>query len=121
MRSHQRPCRCRRPAKNKRTDMNALILFAAIGLFAAGATAGIVSVATLAIRREEKYRTLAGAATDRLTRAGRWLNGVGVRAPCRPAAVAPDALPYPYQVNVGGPLVPGHRPPAAALRPRRRP
>src|SRR5580704_15213572 len=95
MRSHQRPCRCRRPAKNKRTDMNALILFAAIGLFAAGATAGIVSVATLAIRREEKYLTLTGAATDRLTRAGRWLNGVGVRAPCRPAAVAPDALPYP--------------------------
>lgn len=86
--------------------MNALILFAAIGLFAAGATAGIVSVATLAIRREEKYLTLAGAAPDRLTRAGRWLNGVGVRAPCRPAAVAPDALPYPYQVNVGGRLYP---------------
>ena len=75
--------------------MNALILFAAIGLFVAGATAGIVSVATLAIRREEKYLTLTSAATDRLTRAGRWLNGVGVRAPCRPAAVAPDALPYP--------------------------
>ena len=75
--------------------MNALILFAAAGLFAAGATAGIISVATLAIRREEKYLTLTSAATDRLTRAGRWLNGVGVRAPCRP-----DALPYPLEFKL---------------------
>ena len=75
--------------------MNALILFAAAGLFAAGATAGIVSVATLAIRREEKYLTLTGAAPDRLTRAGRWLNGVGVRAPCRP-----DALPHPLEFKL---------------------
>jgi hypothetical protein len=65
--------------------MNTLILFAATGLFAAGATAGIISVVTIAIRREEKNLTLTSAPRDRVTRAGRWLNGVGVRA-TRPAA-----------------------------------
>ena len=34
--------------------MNTLILLAATGLFAAGATTGIISVVTIAIRREEK-------------------------------------------------------------------
>jgi hypothetical protein len=66
--------------------MNALIPFAAAGLFTAGATTGIIGVVTLAIRREEKNLTLTSAATDHVTRAGRWLNGVGVRAPLRPAA-----------------------------------
>jgi hypothetical protein len=66
--------------------MNALIPFAAAGLFAAGATTGIIGVVTMAIRREEKNLTLTSAATDHLTRAGRRLNGVGVRAPLRPAA-----------------------------------
>jgi hypothetical protein len=66
--------------------MNTLILFAATGLFAAGATAGIISVVTIAIRREEKNLTLTSAPPDRVTRAGRWVNGVGVRATCRAAA-----------------------------------
>ena len=60
--------------------MNALIPFGAAGLFAAGATTGIIGVVTVAIRREEKNLTLTSAATDHVTRAGRWLNGVGVRA-----------------------------------------
>lgn len=63
--------------------MNALIPFAAAGLFAGGVTAGIIGVVTVAIRREEKNLTLTSAAADHVTRAGRWLNGVGVRAPRR--------------------------------------
>jgi hypothetical protein len=35
----------------------------------------------VAIRREEKNLTLTSEVTSHLTRAGRWLNGVGVRAP----------------------------------------
>jgi hypothetical protein len=60
--------------------MTALIAFTAIGLFAAGVVAGIIGVVCVAIRREERHLTLTSEATDRVTRAGRWLNGVGVRA-----------------------------------------
>ena len=66
--------------------MAALIALSALGLFAAGATAGIIGVVSVAIRREEKNFTLTCEATGPVTRAGRWLNGVYVRAP-RPAAV----------------------------------
>jgi hypothetical protein len=65
--------------------MAALIALAAVGLFAAGATAGIIGVVCMAIRREDKNLTLTSQATDHVTRAGRWLNGVGVRAPHRAA------------------------------------
>ena len=60
--------------------MAALIAFAAIGLFGAGVTTGILGVVTVAIRREEKNLTLTSEATGKVTRAGRWLSGVGVRA-----------------------------------------
>ena len=60
--------------------MAALIAFAAIGLFGAGVTTGILGVVTVAIRREEKNLTLTSEVTGKVTRAGRWLNGVGVRA-----------------------------------------
>ena len=66
--------------------MAALIALAAIGLFAAGVIAGIIGVASMAARREERNLTLTSEATDNLTRAGRWLNGVYVRAPRRTAA-----------------------------------
>ena len=59
--------------------MTLLIALAAIGLFAAGVTAGIIGVASVAIRREEKNVTLTSEATDTVTRAGRWVNGVYVR------------------------------------------
>ena len=76
--------------------MNALIPFAAAGLFAAGGTTGIIGVVTIAIRREEKNLTLTSAATDHVTRAGRWLNGVGVRAPLRvPPPTARQHMPSP--------------------------
>ena len=42
----------------------------------------------VAIRREEANLTLTSEAADHVTRAGRWLNGVGVRAPHRSAAAA---------------------------------
>jgi hypothetical protein len=63
--------------------MAPLIALAAIVLFAAGVTAGIVGVVCLAIRREETNLTLTSEATDLVTRTGRWVNGVGVRAPRR--------------------------------------
>jgi hypothetical protein len=40
--------------QERRTAMNILIPFAATGLFAAGATAGIIGLVTVAIRREER-------------------------------------------------------------------
>ncbi len=66
--------------------MAPLIVLAAIVLFAAGVTAGIVGVVTVAIRREETNFTLTSEATDRVTRTGRWVNGVYVRVQ-RPADV----------------------------------
>jgi hypothetical protein len=66
--------------------MTALIAFAAIGLFAAGAGTGIIGVVSVAIRREDKHLTLTTEATDNVTRAGRWLTGVRVRAPRHSAA-----------------------------------
>jgi hypothetical protein len=65
--------------------MTTLIAFAAPCLFAAGACTGIIGVVCVAIHREEKHLTLTSEATSHLTRAGRWLNGVGVRAPHRQA------------------------------------
>jgi hypothetical protein len=50
---------------------------------AAGACTGIIGVVSLAIHREDKHLTLTSEATSHVTRAGRWLNGVGVRAPHR--------------------------------------
>jgi hypothetical protein len=69
--------------------MAALIALVAIGLFAAGAVAGIVGVVSVAIRREERKFTLTSAAPDNVTRAGRLLNGVYVRAPLRTAPPLP--------------------------------
>ena len=60
--------------------MAVLITATAISLFAAGMVAGIISVVCVAIRREETDFTLTREATSRVTRAGRRLNGVGVRA-----------------------------------------
>ncbi len=66
--------------------MAGLIALAAIGLFAAGVFAGIIGVVSVAIRREERNFTLTSEATDSVTRAGRWLNGVYVRTPHSAAA-----------------------------------
>jgi hypothetical protein len=59
--------------------MAPLIALAAIGLFAAGAAAGIIGVTSAAIRREEKNLTLTRQATGPVIQAGRWVNGLGVR------------------------------------------
>ena len=61
--------------------MTALIALVAICLFAAGLATAILAVAALAIGREERNLTLARAAPDPLTRTGRWLTGLHVRAP----------------------------------------
>jgi hypothetical protein len=47
--------------------------------------AGIIGVLCAAICREEANRTLTSEAAGHVTRPGRWLNGVGVRAPHRSA------------------------------------
>jgi hypothetical protein len=61
--------------------MAALIALAALGLFAAGVTAGIVGVVSVAIRQEEGNLTLTRQPPNQVTLAGRWLNGVYVRVP----------------------------------------
>jgi hypothetical protein len=61
--------------------MTTLIASAASCLFAAGACTGIIGVVCVAVHQEEKNHTLTSEATSHVTRAGRWLNGVGVRAP----------------------------------------
>jgi hypothetical protein len=73
-------------SKEGRFAMAALIALVASGLFASGAIAGIVGVVSVAIRREERKFTLTSQAPDNVTRAGRLLNGVYVRAPHRIAA-----------------------------------
>jgi hypothetical protein len=73
--------------------MAALIALAAISVFAAGIFAGIIGVVTVAIRREERNLTLTSGPTGIVTSAGRWLNGVYVRAPRRtPTADKTTAL-----------------------------
>jgi len=66
--------------------MAALIALAAVCLSAAGALAGIIGVVAVAIRREERNLTLTSQAPDNVTRAGRWLTGLHVRAPRRTAS-----------------------------------
>ena len=73
--------------------MAAVIALAGLGLFAAGACAGIIGVVSLAIRREERNLTLIGEATGHLTQTGRWLNGVYVRTPRRTAAAIRQSAP----------------------------
>jgi hypothetical protein len=68
--------------------MAASIALTAFVLFAAGVVAGIIGVVCVAIRREEANLSLTSQATDHVTRAGRWLNGVGVRAPLQ--SVTPE-------------------------------
>jgi hypothetical protein len=67
--------------------MTALIALTAVSVFAAG----IIGVVSLAIRREEKNLTLTGEAPGHLTQAGRWLNGLHVRAPRRTPAADREA------------------------------
>ena len=73
--------------------MAALIALVASGLFASGVIAGIVGVVSVAIRREERKFTLTSRAPDNVTRAGRLLNGVYVRAPRRTAAAGRQTTP----------------------------
>ena len=73
--------------------MVALIALAAIGVFAAGIFAGVIAVVSVAIRREERKFTLTSQAPDNVTRAGRLLNGVYVRAPHRTAATDRQTTP----------------------------
>ena len=60
--------------------MATLIALTATGLFIAGAATGVIGVVCLAIRREDKNLTLTSQPTDRVTRAGRRLNGAHFRA-----------------------------------------
>jgi len=75
--------------------MTSPIALAALGLFVAGMVTGIIGIVSVAIHREEKRLTLTSAATDPVTRAGRLLNGVYVRAArpwySHPAGGDPDA------------------------------
>ncbi len=73
--------------------MASLIALAATSLSAAVAFAGIIGVVSVAIRREEKNLTLTTEATSHVTRVGRRLNGVYVRAPNRTVPPDPQTTP----------------------------
>ena len=64
--------------------MAALIALLAVCLFAGGVAAGIIGVVAVAIRREERNLTLTSSAPGQVASAGRWLNGLYVRAPAAP-------------------------------------
>ena len=61
--------------------MAVLVVLATVGLGAAGVSAGLVGMVSVAIRREEKNLTLTSVATSKVVRLGRRLNGVYVRGP----------------------------------------
>ncbi len=65
--------------------MAALIAVVAICLVAASAAAGIIGLVAVAIHREERHLTLTRPASGSVTRAGRRLTGLYVRAPRRTA------------------------------------
>jgi hypothetical protein len=73
--------------------MAALIVLAAVSLFAAGVGAGIIGVVSIAIRREEKNLTLSSDATDTVTRVARWLNGVYARRAAPRCTATADRQP----------------------------
>ena len=76
--------------------MAVLIVLAAVGLGAAGVSACLVGMVSVAIRREEKNLTLTSVATGKVVRLGRWLNGVYVRVP-RPIAAADKQTTHIYR------------------------
>jgi hypothetical protein len=57
------------------------IALAAISLLAGAASAGLVVVVSVAVRKEDRYLTLTSQATGSLTRMGRRLTGVHVLRP----------------------------------------
>jgi hypothetical protein len=61
--------------------MAALIALAAICLVVAGAVVVLIGVVAVAIRREDRNLTLTTQARGTVTRAGRRLTGLRVRAP----------------------------------------
>jgi hypothetical protein len=65
--------------------MATLTALAAIALLIVVVIAAAIGLMGVAIRREEKNRTLTHEAPDQLTRTARWLNGAYARAP-RPTA-----------------------------------
>src|SRR5689334_7581542 len=75
--------------------MAVLIALMAVCLFAAGAAAGIIGVAVVAIRREERNLTLTSDAPGQVASAGRWLNGLYVRAPAAPPVTRSKRWPGP--------------------------
>lgn len=73
--------------------MATLIVLAVIGVFIAGVIFSSIGMVSIAIRREEKNLALTIEASDHLTRAGRWLNGVHVRMPRSTADAGWDKAP----------------------------
>lgn len=68
--------------------MAVLIALVAFGLFTAGVTVGVIGIVCVAVRREDRLLTLTREPANNVALAGRWLNGVGVRAPGRPIPVS---------------------------------
>jgi hypothetical protein len=73
--------------------VTALIALAALAVFTAGVTTGILGVLTVATRREETSLTLTRDAPGHLTQTARRLNGAYARAPRRTSAAHRRAAP----------------------------
>jgi hypothetical protein len=59
--------------------MASVIVVVAVAVFIAGLVMGVTAVVAIAVRREDRWYTLAGDAPDRLSRTTRRLTGVGRR------------------------------------------
>lgn len=87
--AQERHCGRQRRSRERGPATAPLIAIAATGLFAAEVIAGTVGVMSVANRREDKNLALTGEATGPVTHAGRWVNGIDVRAPRRAGAAWP--------------------------------
>jgi hypothetical protein len=59
--------------------MAGFVVVMIVALFLGGVVTGVVVVVALAVRREDRHNTLAGAAPGLLASSARRLNGVGSR------------------------------------------
>jgi hypothetical protein len=87
--AQERHCGRERRSRERGPAMAPPIAIAATGLFAAEVIAGTVGVMSVAIRQGDRNLALTGEATDPVTHAGRWVNGMDVRAPRRAGVAWP--------------------------------
>ena len=68
-----------RGTKVREAIMAGVVVAIAVAVFLGGMVVGVIAVVAIAVRREDRTRTLAGEAPDRLSRSTRRLTGLGRR------------------------------------------